>query len=77
MAGVSLPITNLFKNFLDCEEKTMRGLVTGVEQFFWTMVWIFIALIAGYFILAFLKNKDIPVLSNVASWVNAHAEPQA
>jgi hypothetical protein len=37
------------------------------------MVWVFLALIVGYFILKFISGKNIPLLSTVSSWVETHS----
>lgn len=48
-----------------------------IEQFFWTMVWIFIILIVGFYLLALIQNKfGGNVLGNLAGWIQSHAEPQ-
>jgi hypothetical protein len=46
------------------------------KELFWTMFWVFIALIIGYFILGWLAGKNIPLLSNISSWVETHSTPQ-
>ncbi len=51
----------------------MRGLVTFTEQFFWTMVWIVVALIAFVFLAKWAENSNIPVLSSVFSWAQTNA----
>lgn len=43
------------------------------KELFWTIFWVFIALIVGYFILTFLSNKNIPFISSASSWVEQHA----
>lgn len=53
----------------------LKGLITFTEQFFWTMVWIFLILIIGFFILGYAQNWGGPI-GNFASWVSSHAEPQ-
>ena len=55
----------------------LRGSLTFIEQFFWTMVWIFLILIVGFAVLAFLRNKfGGNIIGSVASWIQSHAEPQ-
>jgi hypothetical protein len=46
-----------------------------IEKFFWTVIWIFIALIVGYAILGWGKNIGGPI-GRLASWVQNRAEPQ-
>lgn len=47
----------------------------GVELF-WTIVWVFIALIVGFFLLSWISNRNIPLLSTFASWAESHAQQQ-
>lgn len=54
----------------------MRGIFLFVEQLFWTMVWVFLVLILGFWLLGWIKGRD-GVLGSIAGWVSSHAEPQA
>lgn len=47
-----------------------------LKELFWTIVWVFIALIVGYFILTWISNRNIPLLSSVANWTETHSQPQ-
>jgi uncharacterized protein YggT (Ycf19 family) len=51
----------------------MRGLTTLVEQFFWTMVWVIVILIAFVFISKWAQNNSVPVLGSVFSWAQQNA----
>lgn len=51
----------------------MGGVIRFTEQFFWTMVWIVIALIAFVFLAKWAENNNVPVLSNVFGWAESHA----
>lgn len=54
-----------------------KGVVTFVEQMFWTIIWVFIAIILGYFILGYLKNNmSGNILGSFADWVDSHTQPQ-
>jgi len=56
----------------------LKRLFSFTEQFFWTMVWVFLALIAGYAILAFIQAKaGGTILGTGASWVTSHSDPIA
>lgn len=47
------------------------------KELFWTIFWVFVALIVGYFVLQFISNRNIPLLSNVSSWVEQHSQAGA
>lgn len=50
--------------------------VSIIEQLFWTAIWIFLILIAGYAVLAYAQNKmGGNVVGNVAAWISNHAQP--
>jgi hypothetical protein len=52
-------------------------MVKFVEHFFWSMVWIFLLLIVGYFILGFIRTKaDGNIFGSIANWVDVHSQPQ-
>lgn len=54
-----------------------KGVVSFIEQFFWTTVWIFVILIVGFFVLGYVKNRwSGNAIGNFADWVSSHAEPQ-
>jgi hypothetical protein len=56
----------------------LRGLLTNTEKFFWAMVWVFLLLIAGYAVLAFLRNRfGGDVIGNLAQGIQNRAQPQA
>lgn len=44
------------------------------KELFWTIVWVFVALIVGYFVLNLLISRNIPLLSNVSSWVERYSQ---
>lgn len=53
------------------------GIVTFVEQMFWTIVWVFIALILGWMIIQWVRNNQSGnALGSFADWVGNHADPQ-
>jgi len=41
----------------------------------WSIIWVFLALIVGYFILNFVAARGIPGLSTGATWVEQHSQP--
>lgn len=45
------------------------------KELFWTIVWVFIALIVGYFILSWISNKNIPFLGSIATWAEKYSQP--
>lgn len=55
----------------------MRFLFRFGKELFWTIFWVFVALIVGYFVLNFLSGKNIPVLSSISSWVESHSQAGA
>ena len=56
----------------------VKSLLTHTERFFWAMVWIFLILIAGYAVLAFLRNRfGGDIIGNLAQSVQNRAQPQA
>lgn len=57
-------------------EKQMN-LVKGAERFFWLIVWVFLALIVGYFVLGWVRNNASGnFLGGIAGWIQNRAEPQ-
>ena len=48
-------------------------LMSFVEQFFWTMVWIVVVLIAFVFVARWAQNNNVPVLGNVFGWAQQNA----
>ena len=55
-----------------------KSLLTHTERFFWAMVWIFLILIAGYAVLAFLRNRfGGDIIGNLAQGIQNRAQPQA
>ncbi len=47
------------------------------EEFFWTMFWVFVALIAGFALLGFVSNKfNGNIIGTSASWVEHAAQAQ-
>ena len=56
----------------------VKSLLTHTERFFWAMVWIFLILIAGYAVLAFLRNRfGGDIIGNLAQGIQNRAQPQA
>jgi len=56
----------------------LRGSLAFIEKFFWAMVFIFVIIIVGFWILAQIENRgNGNVLGNFAQWINDHARPQA
>lgn len=51
----------------------MSNIIRFTEQFFWSMVWVVIALIAFVFLAKWAENSNIPVLGNVFGWAESHA----
>jgi hypothetical protein len=45
-----------------------------VKELLLAIFWVFFILIIGYFLLDFIINRNIPFASNVASWVENHAQ---
>ena len=45
------------------------------KELFWTIFWVFVALIVGFFVLTWLSNRNIPLISNASSWVEQHSQP--
>lgn len=55
----------------------MQRLLKVGGEFFWTMFWVFIVLIAGFWLLSLLANKfSGNIVGNAADWVESHATPQ-
>lgn len=55
----------------------MNRLMKVGGEFFWTMFWVFIVLIAGFWLLSLLANKfSGNIVGNAADWVETHATPQ-
>jgi len=54
----------------------VKGLLGFTEQLFWTLLWIFLILIIGFWLLGIMQHWGGP-LGSFASWINQHAEPQA
>ena len=50
-----------------------------VDELFWTAVWVFGALIAGFFVLNVLNKQPFgqPYVGDYASWIASHADNQA
>jgi hypothetical protein len=54
-----------------------KSLLTHTERFFWAMVWIFLILIAGYAVLAFLRSRfNGDFVGNFAQTIQNRAQPQ-
>ena len=54
-----------------------KSLLTHTERFFWAMVWIFLLLIAGYAVLAFLRQRfNGDFVGNFAQTIQNRAQPQ-
>lgn len=47
------------------------------KELFIAMFWVFLILIVGYFILDWIVNRNIPLASTVASFVEKHAQSNA
>jgi len=43
------------------------------KELFWTIFWVFIALIVGFFVLSWISNRQIPLLSTASTWVEQNA----
>ena len=55
----------------------LKGLLSNTEKFFWAMVWVFLLLIAGYAVLAFLRNRfGGDIIGNLAQGIQNRAQPQ-
>lgn len=54
----------------------MKSLFVFTEQFFWTLVWVFLIIIIGFFLLGYAQRLGGP-LGSFASWVSSHAQPQS
>jgi hypothetical protein len=52
----------------------MKNLFMFIERFFWSMVWVFLALIVGFWLLGWIQNQD-GLVGSWAGWVTSHAEP--
>lgn len=52
-------------------------MIAFTERFFWTMVWIFLTLIVGFWLLGIIQEKgDGSIFGRLAGWISSHAEPQ-
>ena len=47
--------------------------LTGAKHFFWSMLWVVVALIVFVAIAQFVQNRNVPVLSSVFGWAQSHA----
>lgn len=45
------------------------------KELLWTMIWVFVVLILGFFLLNWLSTTNLPFISNSAQWVESHAQP--
>lgn len=54
----------------------MKFLFRFGKELFWTIFWVFLALIVGVAVLSFLSNRNIPLVSTASSWVESHAAVQ-
>lgn len=55
----------------------MSRLLKVGGEFVWTMFWVFIVLIAGFWLLSFVASKfNGNIVGGAASWVENHATPQ-
>lgn len=50
----------------------MGGIVTFTEHLFWSIVWIFLILIIGFWLLGLLSGR-FDGLGNVADWIATRA----
>jgi hypothetical protein len=48
-----------------------------IKELFIAMFWVFLILIVGYFVLDFVINRNIPLASTFASWVEKHSQAGA
>lgn len=54
----------------------MNRLLKVGGEFFRTMFWVFLVLIAGFWLLSFVANRfGGNILGNAASWVESNATP--
>lgn len=56
----------------------MKGLIANIERFTWSIVWVFMIIIAGYWLLAFTRHQfGSSLLGSLAQGIQNRAQPQA